>query len=376
MRWWVFNVIISILVPSRALGWMKDLEKDCSVIFFRSLDMDPFSYAIQPMVRILQLLGLNFSPCGSHTTRWSKWIFHLYSTLCLLVHVGWNIHFLVGFTVARLDSFHLTAELINWFIDVVNLFVGNVGSHLALFMLPFSHDWQEFWRFAKQLESALRHEKGYYDGLRIRSWMAAIFTISFVRDHFFLRHTHKKWLSLTQLDQNERQVALQLLIYWHQSYEGTDVSAITTDVLMNLAFLYPIGSYTFYCLLTWSIAGNFRRIDELLNSYLKRTKVMGNGSSGGGELARIRLIHGRTCLASDRLCSAFQWLSLIHVVFAFIGVINTSFILLTLPTYNLNIWLYQLESVARLWMIGTLSDNVHIQAIKCASRWTIFIANY
>lgn len=130
---------------------------------------------------------------------------------------------------------------------------------------------------------------------------------------------------------------------------------LASSVLTDLYCVYPMTSYSLFYLSASALAASFQNVDSILSSHLRReSKVLADGVA----LAEIRSIHGLVCQAADRLNDTFQALSLIHVVFVFTGVVNTSFMMITQPHFNLKVFLYQLESVTRLCLLGYVSDRV------------------
>ncbi len=130
---------------------------------------------------------------------------------------------------------------------------------------------------------------------------------------------------------------------------------LASAVLADLYYLYPMTSYSLFYLSASALAASFQKLDSILSSHLRgESKSLADGVA----LAEIRSIHGLVCQAADRLNDTFQALSLIHVVFVFTGVVNTSFTMITQPHFNLNVFLYQLESVTRLCLLGYVSDRI------------------
>lgn len=136
-------------------------------------------------------------------------------------------------------------------------------------------------------------------------------------------------------------------------------------IMVNMGFIYSIASYVFFCLLASAIAGHFRWIERDLIGYLGKGKT--SRTTGERELLRFRLAHGKICLVVDQFRIAFQLLSLIHVTFAFAGVINASYILTTTPVFSVSMFLYTIESIVRLCLIGYFSDLIRDEVMyrKC-----------
>ena len=140
-----------------------------------------------------------------------------------------------------------------------------------------------------------------------------------------------------------------------------DVKTSFYFLIVNMGFIYPIASYVFFCLLATAIAGHFRWIERDLKGYLGKCKT--SRTADERELHRFRLAHGKICLIVEKFCIAFQWLCLIHVTFAFAGVINASYILTTTPVFSLSMFLYTIESIVRLCLIGYFSDLIRDEVI-------------
>lgn len=126
-------------------------------------------------------------------------------------------------------------------------------------------------------------------------------------------------------------------------------------LLADLGHAYPMMSYCLFFVSALALAFHFQHVNSKLADYLKRE------SKNSGELDGIRTNHGLVCQAVGQLNGSFQTLSFIHVVFAFIGIVNTSFILMTKSYFSPKIFLYQFESVARLGLLGYICDRVHFE---------------
>jgi len=129
---------------------------------------------------------------------------------------------------------------------------------------------------------------------------------------------------------------------------------ISASILGDLGLLYPMASYCLFFISALALAASFQHVNSTLARYLQRGSKVANSL----DLAQIRANHGLVCRAVDQLNSRFQALSFIHVVFAFTGVVNTSFMLLTEQYFFPKVALYQLECVARLGLLGYACDRI------------------
>jgi hypothetical protein len=129
----------------------------------------------------------------------------------------------------------------------------------------------------------------------------------------------------------------------------------SSSILGELCMFYPMASYCLFFISALTLAGSFQHVNWRLAGYLQGGSIKAANSL---DLADIRAKHGLVCQAVDQLNGRFQALSLIHVVFAFTGFVNTSFMLLMGEYSFLKVALYQLECVARLALLGYACDRI------------------
>jgi hypothetical protein len=129
----------------------------------------------------------------------------------------------------------------------------------------------------------------------------------------------------------------------------------SSSILGELCMFYPMASYCLFFISALALAGSFQNVNWRLAGYLQGGSIKAANSL---DLADIRAKHGLVCQAVDQLNGRFQALSLIHVVFAFTGFVNTSFMLLMGEYTFLKVALYQLECVARLALLGYACDRI------------------
>lgn len=127
---------------------------------------------------------------------------------------------------------------------------------------------------------------------------------------------------------------------------------------MDFGIVYPMTSYALFFVLAMSLASTFQHIDLMLAGHLRHSRRVSKTAKGVTMLSEIRSIHGLVCQTVHRLNESFQTLSLIHVVFAFTAVVNTSFMLIITPQFNINIFFYTIEVFTRLWILGYVGDRI------------------
>ena len=134
--------------------------------------MNSFSEAIQPILKFLQICGLDFlQDEGSNRTRY---YFHRsYAAVCLLLNVSWNSYVYVKSPPT------LTKSTINDFIDFLNIVFCNVGSHMAMYFMTFG-SFREICFTIQRLERHFEHDAQYFRKLRHSSWIAVSYIVSFV----------------------------------------------------------------------------------------------------------------------------------------------------------------------------------------------------
>lgn len=190
-----------------------------------------------------------------------------------------------------------------------------------------------------------------------------------------LWHSPKWWTNTILTNCLFQQVGFNVsntfYIFYSKDAAEININLFLYFFVTNLGFIYPITSYAFFCLLASAIAGHFKWIEWDLRGYLGKGKTYRTG--GGRDLHRFRLAHGKICLVVDQFRIAFELLSLIHVTFVFVGVINTAYMLATQPFFSLSIFLYTLECIGRLCLIGYFSDLIHDEVTK--TLWFWFITN-
>lgn len=150
---------------------------------------------------------------------------------------------------------------------------------------------------------------------------------------------------------------ITMTLYHHRR---TNWFTFLANISGDLSLVYPMTGYCLFFISALALAASFQHVNSMLARYLQRSvsKVVLANSL---DLAEIRTHHGLVCQAVDQLNGIFQSLSFIHVVFAFTGVVNMSFMLLTRQYFLPKVILYQLECIARLGLLGYVCDRIHFQ---------------
>ncbi|KAK4018863.1 hypothetical protein OUZ56_000903 [Daphnia magna] len=288
--------------------------------------MGSFFKDIRPLLKLMQFFGLHFQLTDGLCKK-SFYCLRIYAALCLLFNISWN-----SYNTARfVNSWpRITLSTVNDFVDYFNFMLDITGSHAAMYLMTFG-SLHEVHNSFQRLERVLGTQ--YNHKLRHSSWMAVAFVVSFVMTQF------------------------TLTIYSRETMENWYIFLFL--LLADLGHAYPMMSYCLFFVSALALAFHFQHVNSKLADYLKRE------SKNSGELDGIRTNHGLVCQAVGQLNGSFQTLSFIHVVFAFIGIVNTSFILMTKSNFSPKIVLYQVESVARLGLLGYICDRVHFEALAC-----------
>lgn len=155
---------------------------------------DTFSRSFRPILLLLQGIGLNFSEDDNKEEgsgrSYIRIVGHrVYPALVLLFNIGWNVYYISNYWFSTYpNGFVLTADNVNGMVDMINVFIGNVGSHFSLYVLCHQKSWKEFRISLKQLlleqeqRLVMRSDPDYSrnNGLLRRSWLAAISITTFV----------------------------------------------------------------------------------------------------------------------------------------------------------------------------------------------------
>ncbi|KAI9565878.1 hypothetical protein GHT06_009676 [Daphnia sinensis] len=289
--------------------------------------MGSFLKDIQPLLKLMQLFGLHFQFSEKLSIKRSFYFLRIYGAICLLLNISWH-----SYSTARFLNWspRITLSTVNNFVDYFNFMLNITGSHVAMYLMTFG-GLHEAHNSIQRLERVLGTQ--YNHKLRHSSWMAVAFVVSFVTTQLavtvYNRERIKNWDDLLSL------------------------------LLSDLGHAYPMMSYCLFFVSALALALHFQHVNSKLACYLERE------SKNSGELDGIRANHGLVCQAVDQLNGSFQTLSFIHVVFAFIGIVNTSFMLMTKSYFSLKIVPYHIESVARLGLLGYICDRVQSEALAC-----------
>lgn len=134
-----------------------------------------FSSAIQPILKFLLFCGLDFQQDG--LSRMNRILSQIYSALCLMVNVGSNSYVAIR-SVYFYDN--MTLSNVNTYIDLFNLMLEYIGSHLSMYCLVSLKGFSEFRHDVHRLERLLDHDAQHYRKLRHSSWMATSLIVAFV----------------------------------------------------------------------------------------------------------------------------------------------------------------------------------------------------
>lgn len=139
--------------------------------------MDSFSEAINPVLKLSRVIGLDFKVEQVGSNRRIVRIFkHIYAIACLLANIG-NI----SYKTSEIVRYSKTATLanLNDFIDMFNLHLNIAGSHLCAYYIAH-YSFPKIMNAFEQLHHAMEYDTTYFEKLRRTSWLSAIFVSTFV----------------------------------------------------------------------------------------------------------------------------------------------------------------------------------------------------
>jgi hypothetical protein len=309
--------------------------------------MASFSEFIQPILKFLEFCGLGFQP-GEELGR-IRYFHRIYAALFLSFNIGWNSYIYVKFFP------NLTLSTINDFVDSSNFVFGNITTRTVMYYVTFG-SFQNFCFSIQRLECLLEHDAEYYCKLRHWSWIALTFIVSLVlftydcclliKNSFAQKYTYQFNNNLTLTDNDAIHAECV------PRPKGQLVQVFDFH-LGGFRSGLPDGKLLPFFISALALAVSFQHVNSILAGYLQRGSKVANSL----DLAEIRTNHGLVCQTVDQLNSLFQALSFIHVVFAFTGVVNVSFMMLTRQYFWPKIVLCQMET-ARFALLGYVCDRI------------------
>jgi len=252
-----------------------------------------------------------------------------------------------------------TNAIINSFnFSIINILFISIALHLI--------SWKgsaDLWKALHQLEELQCFDSRFYRTIRRQSWLAVFFillnasTITTVSSITIIVE-----YALQQFEFFQVVNSLVGIYNFIPRYSGLHLYVIY--IIQSLIKSLPVGSYSIFAIIGSTMATSFHRM-KLDFKMDCRNRIPADKNLRANAL-KLQLFHRQICLVVDQLHHRFEWVSLAHVFFTFLSVINITFYIMNgVSSLNQlhNFITWTVEVVLRLWMISYIPDRIKMSVI-------------